>query len=262
MVYEMKGIMIIGHGSRFNYNRWVMDKQKERLEEMGFKNIYIGFNETSIPLADNVLALMASEGIDEVIAVPFFIASGLHITRDIPNKLKIENNSNGGVVNIDGKDVTIYYEEPFGKDPLLSTILYERVMELHDKSKKAGVLVIGHGSRLPYNKETIIFQSERLKEKGLTLVRYAFNEFDEPIIEDVMSELAASEVEEIIVLPLFISKGAHLKNDIPGKIGLEDKVSSGYYEHDGKKVCVKYALPIGDDPRLTDVIASKIRAHL
>ena len=258
----MKGIMIIGHGSRFNFNKWVMDKQKERLEDMGFENIYIGFNETSIPLAGDTLALMVADGIDEVIAVPFFVASGLHITRDIPNKLGIPNNSDGGIVDVEGKQVRIHYKSPFGNDPLLSTILFERVTELRGKGRRAGILVVGHGSRLPYNKETITFQSNRLKEMGLENVRYAFNEFDEPHIEDVMSELSLLDVDEIIVLPLFISMGAHLKNDIPGKIGLEDKVWEGFYEHGGKSIPVKYALPIGEDPRLTEVIANKIREHL
>ena len=258
----MKGIMIVGHGSRFNYNKWVMERQKERLEDMGFENIYIGFNETSIPLAGDTLNIMAAEGIDEVIAVPFFIASGLHITRDIPAKLRIPQNSDGGVVDINGKSVTIHYKQPFGNDPLLSTILSERAKELRDESKKGGILVIGHGSRLPYNKETIQFQSKRLEDMGFQNVRYAFNEFDEPKIESVMEEMVESGLEEIIVLPLFISMGAHLKNDVPGKIGLEDKIFKGTFTHNEKTAAVKYALPIGEDPRLTEVIAGKIREHM
>jgi len=258
----MKGIMIVGHGSRFNFNKWVMEKQKERLEDLGFDNIYIGFNETSIPLAGDVLNIMAGDGIDEVIAVPFFIASGLHITRDIPNKLGIPQNSDGGVVDVNGKKVTIHYIGPFGNDPLLSVILSERIKELWDETKNCGILVIGHGSRLPYNKETIQFQSKNLEDMGFKNVHYAFNEFDVPKVEDVMKEMTMSGLEEIIVLPLFISMGAHLKNDIPGKIGLEDRTSQGTFVFDGKTVIVKYALPIGEDPRLTEVIAEKIRSHM
>ncbi|MDR1954898.1 MAG: sirohydrochlorin cobaltochelatase, partial [Candidatus Methanoplasma sp.] len=100
-----KGIMIIGHGSRYNYNKWIMEEQKKRLEEKGFENIYIGFNETTYPLVDDVLKNMASDLIDEVVAVPFFIASGLHITRDIPNKLGIPSGSNMATVEVNGRTI-------------------------------------------------------------------------------------------------------------------------------------------------------------
>lgn len=254
-----KGIMIIGHGSRYNYNKWIMEEQKKRLEEMGFDNIYIGFNETTYPLVNDVLVDMVRDGIEEVVAIPFFIASGLHITRDIPKKLGIEPNSNGGIVNVNGMKVTIRYEQPFGNDPTLASILSEKIDELSSKEKNRGILVIGHGSRLPHNKETIMFQANKLNELGYENVRYAFNEFDEPHIETVFDDMVANRIEEIIVLPLFISLGAHLKHDIPGKIRLEDGISEDTFAHDGMDVTVRYALPVGSDPRLTEIIAEKIR---
>jgi len=253
-----KGIMIIGHGSRFNYNKWIMEEQKRRLEERGFKNIYIGFNETTYPLVNDVLEEMASDGVDEVVAVPFFIASGLHITRDIPNKLGIPPGSNGAAVEVNGRKVNIRYEPPFGKDPTLAVILSEKIKELSN-GRNRRIIVIGHGSRLPYNKETIIFQTNELKKMGYGDVRYAFNEFDEPRVEDVFEEMVSQGADEIIVLPLFISLGAHLKNDIPGKIRLKDGMTEDTFVHDGRSVSVKYAAPVGNDPRLTDIIANRIR---
>lgn len=254
-----KGIMIIGHGSRYNYNKWVMEEQKRRLEGMGFENIYIGFNETTYPLVNDVLSEMVSDGIEEVIAIPFFIASGLHITRDIPNKLGIEQGSNGGEVEINEVKVRIRYEQPFGNDPILASILSEKIDELSNGGKNRGILVVGHGSRLPHNKETIMFQANMLNELGYENVRYAFNEFDEPHIETVFSDMLENKIDEIIVLPLFISLGAHLKHDIPGKIRLEDGITEDTFIHEGENVTVRYATPIGGDPRLTEVIADKIR---
>ena len=37
-----KGIMIVGHGSRYRYNQRTMEIQAERLKDMGFANVYIG----------------------------------------------------------------------------------------------------------------------------------------------------------------------------------------------------------------------------
>ncbi|MDR0309185.1 MAG: sirohydrochlorin cobaltochelatase [Candidatus Methanoplasma sp.] len=253
-----KGIMIIGHGSRYNYNKWVMEEQKKRLEAKGFENIYIGFNETTLPHADDVLKDMASDGVDEVVAIPFFIASGLHITRDIPEKLGIPHGSGGAVVEVGGKKINIRYEQPFGNDPALADILSERIEELSSGKGKRGIIVIGHGSRLPFNKETVTFQADRLREKGYENVACAFNEFDEPHIETAFDEMVSNGMEEVIVLPLFISLGAHLKHDVPQKVHLRDGAAEDRLVLDGREVTVKYAMPVGSDPRLTDIIADKI----
>lgn len=256
-----KGIMIIGHGSRYNYNKWIMEEQKRRLEGKGFRNIYIGFNETTYPLVNDALEEMATDGIDEVTAVPFFIASGLHITRDIPKKLGIPSGTDSATSEICGKKVRIRYEQPFGNDPVLAAILSERIEELSTRNGSSGIMVVGHGSRLPYNKETILFQTNELKKMGYHNVRCAFNEFNEPSVEDVFGDMLSQGAEEIIVLPLFISLGAHLKNDIPGKIKLRDGMSENTFVYSGRSVTVKYAAPIGSDPRLTEIIAEKIRGR-
>ncbi|MDR0508830.1 MAG: sirohydrochlorin cobaltochelatase [Candidatus Methanoplasma sp.] len=254
-----EGIMIIGHGSRYNYNKWVVEEQKKRLEEKGFKNVYIGFNKTTYPLVNDVLEDMVADGIDEVAAIPFFIASGLHITRDIPEKLRIPQDSYLAETEVNGKRVRIRYEPPFGNDPGLAAILSEKIEELSKGGEKRGIMVIGHGSRLPHNKDTILFQANELKKMGYVNVMYAFNEFDEPAVEDAFSEMISKGAEEIIVLPLFISLGAHLKHDVPGKIRLRDGITEDSFVHEGRSVTVKYATPIGIDPRLTDIIAEKIR---
>ncbi|AIZ56686.1 sirohydrochlorin cobaltochelatase [Candidatus Methanoplasma termitum] len=102
-----KGIMIIGHGSRYNYNKWVMEEQKKRLEGKGFRNVYIGFNETTYPLVEDVLEDMVKDGIDHVVAIPFFIACGLHIMRDIPEKLGMPHGANKASVKKKGKNIFI-----------------------------------------------------------------------------------------------------------------------------------------------------------
>ena len=97
-----KATLIVGHGSRYEYNKKIMELQKERLEKMGFENVYIGFNETSHPFIGETMEQMAADGIEEVVAIPFFIASGLHMTRDIPPKLGLKDDCKEMVVCVDG----------------------------------------------------------------------------------------------------------------------------------------------------------------
>lgn len=256
------GIMIIGHGSRYGFNKSIMELQAQRLRDLGYSNVYIGFNETSSPKITETLRDMVNDGIDKIIALPFFIASGIHMERQIPGKLGLDQDSDAGVVDVDGRKIMVHYERPFGEDPLLSKILFERISELSNGEGNTGVIVIGHGSRLPYNKNTIEFHVGLLSEMGVRNVYPAFNEFDAPCIEDVMGKLISDGMEEIIVLPLFVSAGDHLKNDVPGKIGLKDGIPEGRVNINGRDVTVKYARPIGEDPRLVDVLDSKIRKHL
>lgn len=256
-----KGIMIVGHGSRYGYNKKVMELQADRLAAMGFDNVYIGFNETSHPFIEESLVKMAEDGIDEIVAVPFFIASGLHITRDIPPKLRLTGDSMDAAIDVNGRKIKMHFGTPFGDDPLLARILHERVQELDSGNGRTGVMVVGHGSKLKYNKDTIVLNAKRLEEMGHKDVYYAFNEFNDPKIEPVLEEMVEKGIDEVVVLPLFISLGDHLKNDIPEKIHLIDGVSEGTFDHKGRKITVKYALPIGQDPRLTDVLAEKIRAY-
>ena len=183
-----KATLIVGHGSRYEYNKKIMELQKERLEKMGFENVYIGFNETSHPFIGETMEQMAADGIEEVVAIPFFIASGLHMTRDIPPKLGLKDDCKDMVESVDGHEMIMHFGEPFGEDPLLAKILGEKIDEAK-KCKRTGVLVIGHGSKLHYNKDIISLNAKRLTDMGYDDVLYAFNEFNEPTIEDVLEEI-------------------------------------------------------------------------
>ncbi|MDY0293607.1 MAG: CbiX/SirB N-terminal domain-containing protein [Candidatus Methanomethylophilaceae archaeon] len=250
------GTMIIGHGSRFAYNSAVLEMQAELLRGKGIENVYVGYNETSLPRVDDTLGFMAEDGVDEVVAIPFFIASGLHITRDIPAKLGVPPGSRGGKVTVGGREMTVHYETPLGKDPLLTDILDEKIREL-GRGGRIGIIVIGHGSKLPHNTDTVSFHAEGLRARGHRDVRVGYNEMDSPSVEETVRGMLEDGVEGIIALPLFISSGAHLVNDVPPKLGLAAHARTGEIEFEGRTVTVDYAGPVGNDPRLADLMAAK-----
>lgn len=256
------GVMIIGHGSRLMYNKAVMDLQADRLREKGFENVYIGFNESSIPSIEESLVEMSHDGIDEVIALPFFIASGLHMTRDIPGKLKIEPNSAGGDIEVEGRKMQVIFETPFGMDENLTDMLAEKIESLKDKNMRNGILVMGHGSKLQYNSEIVELNAKRLRERGYDDVYIGYNEFNDPKIRDTVNKMKKDGIRCIIALPLFIASGAHLSEDIPFSLGIPKFTSDFVIDYEGEPVLIKYATPLGSDPRLTDVIEKKIRKHM
>ena len=255
-----KGILFIGHGSRFNHNKEAVEQQANALKEITGLPVYTAYNETTMPLADTALEEMVKEGFEEIIAIPFFIASGLHITRDIPQKLNIPENSEGGKTTVAGKEVTVHFEKPLGDDPNLTDILEDRIKESCD-GKNAAVMIVGHGSRLPYNAEIIKLNADRLKERGYSNVYHAFNEFNEPLIEDVMKEIAATDVTDVAVLPLFIASGAHLGEEVPEILGIPENSDGGVSTAFGREITVHYAMPVGKEPRLADVLAKRLEKY-
>lgn len=256
-----KGIMIIGHGSTLIYNKATMEMQAELLRKMGHENVYIGYNESSIPSIEEALIEMADAGIDEIVALPFFIASGLHLTRDIPPKLGLVSGETECIKNVNGTNVKIHYETPFGEDPALTDILADRIEELSSKGRNTGIMVMGHGSKLTFNSEIIELNAERLRNRGYRNVYVGYNEFNNPTIEASLQNMLDSGLDEIIALPLFMASGAHLSRDIPGKLRIPQFANEAEIENGNTKTVVKYALPVGADPRLCRILDKKIRKY-
>lgn len=243
-----------------SFNKGVLDVQADRLREKGYDNVYVGFNETSFPSIREVAEEMVADGYDDIIILPFFVASGLHVTRDIPMKhFSLPRNAVDGDAEVSGTNVRVHIEQPFGDEPLLAEILAERVEELMTPGKDTRVIVMGHGSRLSYNRDVVHLNARRLEEMGYGKVYVGFNEFDDPKIEDVIPQMIDDGAEEIIALPLFISLGKHLTMDVPAKLGIKNFSDGGIVTRNGRRCEVKYAVPIGADPRLCDVLVEKLR---
>ena len=156
---ENTGILLISHGSRHplaseTFNQ-ISDMYREKTD---FKvNVgYMEIHEPNIPTAIN--ELVEGTEIDTIIAIPVFLAHGMHTTRDIPKILglndgeeehkhsdasekehkdhKHEEKHHHGhhhahhhhhdieKVDFDGK---IIYTEPLGADPLVIEIIKNRV---------------------------------------------------------------------------------------------------------------------------------------
>ncbi len=254
------GIILGGHGSTMSFNKGVLEMQADRLRAKGYGNVYVGFNETSFPSIREAAEEMVKDGYDRIVVLPFFVASGLHVTRDFPVKhFGLPRDATDGVCEIGGKDVEVHIEQPFGEEPLLTELLAERIEELRTPGKDARVIVMGHGSRLPYNRSVVELNAKRLAERGYGDVRIGFNEFDEPRIEDVIPQMIDDGAEEIVALPLFISLGKHLTMDVPAKLGIENFSDGGVVRRGDREAEVRYAVPIGADPRLCDVLVEKLR---
>jgi len=142
------------------------------------------------------------------------------------------------------------------------------------KTAKIGILLVGHGSRLPYGKDVVSQLADMYKENSDYLVEVGFMNISQPSIPTAINKLAKEGVEKIIVTPVFLAHGVHTKQDIPHILGLDDahEHSHGHdhghnheeeeneeIEFDGEII---YTEPLGADVRLVDIIKDRVASAL
>ena len=140
------------------------------------------------------------------------------------------------------------------------------------KTAKIGVLLVGHGSRLPYGKDVVSKLGEMYKQNSDYLVEVGFMNMSKPSIPAAINMLAKQGVQKIIVTPVFLAHGVHTKQDIPHILGLdknnEHSHSHGHshHEEDEEKIEFEgeiiYTEPLGADVRLVDIIGDRVAGAL
>ncbi|HJJ46924.1 MAG TPA: sirohydrochlorin nickelochelatase [Methanocorpusculum sp.] len=132
------------------------------------------------------------------------------------------------------------------------------------KSMKTGLLLVGHGSRLEYNKQLIITTAELMKkQKPEYLIKSCFMEFSNPTVTEALEEMKKEDVDALVVVPLFLAKGMHVLRDIPNLLHLEHGSKKGELKLiSGKTIPLLYAEPIGIDPLLAELMLKNAETAL
>ena len=120
---------------------------------------------------------------------------------------------------------------------------------------KKGMLLIGHGSTMPYNKDLVEKTASLIKSKNTDfIVKCGFMNINAPTIKESLDDFRLEPIEALVVVPLFLAKGVHIEKDIPGEIGLPEGSKKGTFTLNGRSVPLVYADPIGSDPLLADLM--------
>ena len=117
------------------------------------------------------------------------------------------------------------------------------------------MLLVGHGSKLPYNKELIETTAGFIAKKtDEYLVKPGFMSINTPSVEEQLEAFRKEDIEMLVVVPLFLARGVHIEQDIPELLGLSPGARKGVFQLNGKKVPLVYANPIGSDPLLAELM--------
>ncbi|MDQ1252251.1 MAG: sirohydrochlorin cobalto/nickelchelatase [Euryarchaeota archaeon] len=127
---EKLGILAIGHGSKLPFNKEVVTQIADYISQKHSDVVVrAGFMENSEPTLQKAIDGFSGTGVTKVAAVPVFLASGVHITKDIPAILNLDDNG-CGTLEIDGREVPLCYAGPLGADELIADLVFKRVQEV------------------------------------------------------------------------------------------------------------------------------------
>ncbi|HNS24660.1 MAG TPA: sirohydrochlorin nickelochelatase [Methanobacteriaceae archaeon] len=136
-----------------------------------------------------------------------------------------------------------------------------------------GVVLVGHGSRLPYGKDVLIQLAQIYNENTNHHVEIGFMNMDKPSIPTSINKLADMGVKKIVVTPVFLADGVHTTQDIPRILGLDNGNESQEHNHHhhhhhhheeeeeehihfhGEII---YTKPLGADRRIADIIKDRV----
>ncbi|MEN6329193.1 MAG: sirohydrochlorin nickelochelatase [Methanobacteriaceae archaeon] len=143
-------------------------------------------------------------------------------------------------------------------------------MVTNSNSNDVGVILVGHGSRLPYGKDVLSQLAEIYKENSDYHVEIGFMNMDQPSIPSSINKLANMGVKKIVVTPVFLADGVHTTQDIPRILGLDngnETMEHGHHhhhehEHGDEQVHfhgeIIYTKPLGADSRIVDIIKDRV----
>src|SRR2546430_16854376 len=78
----------------------------------------------------------------------------------------------------------------------------------------SAVILFAHGAREPGWAEPFESLRDRLRAAGMQ-VELAFLEFMSPSLDEAAARLAGKGIETVVIVPLFLAQGAHLKRELP-----------------------------------------------
>ena len=93
--------------------------------------------------------------------------------------------------------------------------------------KRRALVLVAHGSRRESSNEEVRRVAAQLAEVGgqYEQVMAAFLELAEPLIPDGVQQCLDAGMEEVVVLPYFLSAGRHVVEDIPAEVAKVDNTA-------------------------------------
>jgi sirohydrochlorin cobaltochelatase len=239
------GVLLISHGSSLPYAELTFQTIIDKYIAKTDHNAEVGYMKVAKPSIPEAIKnlLDKNNNIKRIIAMPVFLAPGIHTNIDIPIMLGLDPKETDPRCP-DGNYPNDHYlkeSQPvefsgeidlmdcIGPDPSIINIINSRILsaiESSDKdisSDKTAILLVSHGSRLNYNREFITDIYNQYNDQSDYSVGQGFMELCKPTIAEAINTLTEkNEFDRLIVVPVFLAPGVHTTRDIPTILGIID----------------------------------------
>ncbi len=117
----MKGIIVIGHGSRNKevnkeFIGFVETLKEHLLDDIILKSAFLEFHENTI---EKIVEDFIKNNIYTIVVVPYFLFGGKHLSETIPNKLN--------EISTRYSNLNIKLSDSLGKSPLIKKIILNNI---------------------------------------------------------------------------------------------------------------------------------------
>jgi precorrin-8X/cobalt-precorrin-8 methylmutase len=117
-----------------------------------------------------------------------------------------------------------------------------------------GLILIGHGSKLPHNRENLEKLADILRKRStFKIVEIAFMIRNTPNITEAIDTLAKKNIRKIVLVPAFLAPGVHTTQEIPELIGVKEKEPM----LKARGIELVYGEPLGSDERIAEILEEK-----
>ncbi len=119
---------------------------------------------------------------------------------------------------------------------------------------KIGLIIIGHGSKLPHNRENLEKLADILRKRArFKTVEIAFMVRNKPTIPEAIEKMKKKGVSKIVLVPAFLAPGVHTTREIPELIEMKER--EPLLKERGIELV--YGEPLGADERIAEIIEEK-----
>ncbi|MCP8306525.1 MAG: precorrin-8X methylmutase [archaeon] len=119
---------------------------------------------------------------------------------------------------------------------------------------QVGLVLIGHGSKLPYSKDTLEKLANMVQRmQKFKIVEVGFIVRNKPTLQEAIKNAVDKGAKKVVIIPIFLARGKHTEDDIPAILSS----NMGTDKRSSQEIEIIYGAPLGPDKRLAEIVEEK-----
>jgi precorrin-8X/cobalt-precorrin-8 methylmutase len=206
------------------------------------------FLEVIPPYIEEGINKCISNNVDSITVMPYFLYPGMKLKDSVKKTARICYD----------RKIKVVITKPLSYHTTLESLIRDRIRTVREKNNvllsndKCDILVIGHGSSDRSARTAFVHTVNSLKP-DFRSVTFCFLELDEPRIPNGIDEIISNKPSTVIIVPYFLHKGAHIKNDV-----VKD-INSALENYNLENIKVHVTEHFGVDPKLVNLVLERAK---